>query len=219
MTRNMFRPQSRVSVSVVMLTALAGAAATGCSGDNHSVPPADFTSTAASAASSTTAADWYKPPAAFEGLDPCSIITPAEASALAGRPDLRAARNEGLRPDMSIVGKYDICSWMVGETSPVGVSLQIRDEVLGEVEQGQDAASLWMAEQLGRPANLSHGKNPADLGVEDCAAYVGYSERRAAGVLLTLPTTPATQIPTDTDNLCSRNQTILRDILARVPWK
>lgn len=120
---------------------------------------------------------------------------------------------------MTIVGKVDTCSWIADGFDPMAVTLGIEDPARGGVQQGQDSESLWMAEQLGHPAKLTFGKNPAELGVEDCVAFVGYSNNRSASILLRLRATASTPVPTDSDNLCTRNRATVRDILARVPWK
>ncbi|GAA1600930.1 hypothetical protein [Nocardia ninae] len=204
---------NRVITTGCLLITVAALAATGCAGDDgtaaHTGDHHDH---------HHDAAGGYQPPAAFEGLDPCSITTPAEAAALSGKPDPRPTRNGGMHPDMSAAATIDTCSWLVDGFDPLAVSFQLRDQ-LGGVEQGQDATSKWMAEQLGHPAHLSFGKNPVEAGVEDCAAFVGYSGNRAVTVLLRLRATAATPTPTDTDNLCSRNQTTLRDIFARTRWQ
>ncbi|MFD3462948.1 DUF3558 family protein [Nocardia fluminea] len=195
------------------------ATAAGCSGGSEPGSSAETSKTVIGSTSTAAPSEWYQPPAAFEGLDPCSLATPEEVSGLVGKTGLSPSRNEGLQPDMTIVGKIDTCSWMQDRVDPVAVSLGIEGPTQGGVEQGQDTESLWMAEQLGHPVKLTFGKNPAQLGVEDCVAFVGYSNDRSVSVLLRLPANASTPAPTDTENLCVRNRSALRDIFGRVPWK
>ncbi|MEV0687200.1 DUF3558 family protein [Nocardia sp. NPDC050378] len=199
-----------------VLTVAIAAAAAGCSDNSESAPVAEPSTTVVESSTAPAPSAWYQPPAAFEGLDPCSLATPEEVSALAGQPGLVPSRNEGLQPDMAVVGKIDTCSWMRDRVDPVAVSLGIEDQPRA---QGQDAESQWMSEQLGRPVLVTFGRKPAELGVRDCVAFVGYSDDRSVSVLLRLPADASTPAPTDTDNLCTQNRTTLRDIFSRVPWK
>ncbi|MFD3596765.1 DUF3558 family protein [Nocardia sp. NPDC058640] len=204
-------------LSVAVAVAVVAATVAGCSGDSDPKPSAETSTTSAGATSTAAPSEWYQPPVAFEGLDPCSLATPSEVSGIVGKTGLSPSRNEGLQPDMTIVGKIDTCSWMQDRRDPVAVSLGIGTPQ-GGVKQGHDSESLWMAEQLGHPAELTFGKNPSQLGVEDCVAFVGYSNDRSVSVLLRLPAASSTPAPTDTDNLCVKNRTVLRDIFARVLW-
>lgn len=193
----------------------------GCGGERSAVPPPTTTPATTTPRVTSDAhndAEWYRPPSQFEGVDPCTMVTKAEAEGMAGQTGLSAIRNAALQPHMERTGRTDTCTWSAPGTVPLAVVFQLLDQP-ARLDADTNQVSRWLSDNLHRPVTASYGTTPAGTGIEDCAVHVPYSNLRMVDIVLTVSAPSPAPSPTDADNLCTRNQAVLRGILTRVPWQ
>ncbi|QNG20023.1 DUF3558 domain-containing protein [Rhodococcus triatomae] len=145
-----------------------------------------------------------QPSGAFEGVDPCSLVTSEEAREFSGAPVGKARRDLGPQLQSDPLG--DSCSWD-------DTYLRIWFDV-GEFEAREDSASTRLSGAVGRPANSASG----DPG--SCLAAISFTDDRVLTVSISPPTRTLANEPVDESNsVCDRSVPLLRDVITRVGWE
>ncbi|MFD4457007.1 DUF3558 family protein [Nocardia sp. NPDC058480] len=191
-------PVTRTASAVyglAIVVSVAGLSA-GCSSDESDGGPQVSTPTATVEGEPVSAI-----PAAFEGLDPCTLLTSEEARNATGAPSIGSPRRI-VAPGQA--GSMAACSWR--PPKDLGVQLSFTTPpTLPSTNQEK----AW-TDEIGHPAKVSTISGA-------CHAYAWYSSDR----MVDLKIYPPEQQRSSSleDDVCARSRAFIKQVFSKIPWK